>query len=53
MNATLGASVPYVSLPDVETYTASSLQPAPAEEGLTAFPQIDVTATIRMLNSGR
>lgn len=54
VNAKFGASVPHVSLPDVETYTASSLQPAPAEEGVVSFPRIEgLGATVRMLNSRR
>jgi hypothetical protein len=43
-----------VSLPDVETYTASSLQPAPAGEGAVGFPRIEgLEAVVRMMNSRR
>jgi len=39
-NATFGSSIPYVNLPEVETYTASAIVPVTEPEGLTAFPRV-------------
>ena len=41
VNAEFGASVPHVSLPAVETHTASLVQPAPAGEGAARFPRVE------------
>jgi len=40
-NVKFGASIPHVSLPAVETYTASRVQRAPADEGALRFPRVE------------
>jgi hypothetical protein len=54
VNAKFGASIPHVSLPAVETHTASLVQPAPQGEGAARFPQVEgLQATLHTLFGNR
>jgi hypothetical protein len=49
-NSAFGSSLPYVDLPEVETYTASAIVPVVEPQGVASFPQITgLQETVRLI----